>query len=177
MSAAGIPVFYAAFERDTAMQETIAHVKETGESRKVQICWGTFETKEPIQVLDLRRVPDKPGLFSIQRAKRPAIGFLRHFAEEIAKPIQIDGLEHIEYTPTQAVAEFFRHVHRTPAGDRVQGIIYPSAIADGTSCVLFFGAKHCCSLQDGWHKDSEHQLGLLPESIGSITFETKWVAM
>ncbi len=175
MSAAGIPVFYGAFERDTAVEETLEHVAAGGNARAVRVSWGMFETRDLMLVLDLRRVPDVPGLFSSQRAQRPPLGFLRTFASEVAKPIPIDGSEHIAYAPTQVVAEYFRHVYQTPAGERLDGIVYPSSVrGGGTSCVLFSSAESCCLLEEGWRGGQNHHLALDPQTIGSARFKVKW---
>jgi hypothetical protein len=174
MSAAGIPVFYGALEQDTAIEETRAHVAEGHPAGEIQVSWGSFETRDLMRVLDLGRVPDVPGLFSPDRTQRPALGFLHTFASEVAKPIPIDGSEHTSYAPTQVVAEYFRHAYRTPAGERLDGILYPSSVRDGgTSCVLFLGAENCCLLEGGWMGVQDHRLALDPASLGSSRFQAR----
>jgi hypothetical protein len=47
-----------------------------------------------------------PSLFDEQRRHlRAGLSFLHDFAADLAKPIEKDGREHIEYVPTQIVTE------------------------------------------------------------------------
>jgi hypothetical protein len=56
----------------------------------------------------------------------------------MAKPISRNGHEHIEYVPTQIVTEFFRHIYRTSADEKQDGIIYQSSREGGQdACVMF----------------------------------------
>ena len=175
MSPAGIPVFYGALDRDTAIAETLAHAGAGGTASKVRVSWGTFRTLDSMRVLDLTSLEPVPGFFSSGRGSREALSFLRTFASEVARPIPQDGREHIEYVPTQVVAEYFRHVYEGADGSRIDGILYPSSVREGgTSCVLFVGAENCCDFADWDGTDQPHRLGLDGASTGSSLFRVRW---
>jgi hypothetical protein len=82
-----------------------------------------------------------PSLFDDTQAhNRQEIGFLRDLAVDIAKPVARDDRVHIEYVPTQIVAEYFRTIARVD--DRpLDGIAWNSGVADGKSLVLFATPK------------------------------------
>jgi hypothetical protein len=176
MSAAGIPVFYGSLEKETAIEETLAHVSTGGGgTREVQVSWGSFWTTRAMRVLDLRRVPSISGLFGAGRHQRPTIRFLRTFAAEVGKPIPIGGQEHVEYAPTQVVAEFFRHANATPDGERLDGINYPSAVRDaGSSCVLFFSGDNCGLPGLQGRIGQRIEMTLDPASLGSVRCTSRW---
>ena len=72
-----------------------------------------------------------------------------------------DGLEHVDYVPTQVVTEWFRHVFQTEDGAHVDGVIYPSARFDGgVCCVLFLDAAACCDFRPGWQADPTKLIAL-----------------
>src|SRR5205823_8543873 len=102
---------------------------------------GTFEAGPGFQILDLADPPAIPSVFEAER--RHLIGplrFLHVFVEEVRKPIRRDQLEHVEYVPTQIVAEYFRHLYEQQTSQRVDGIAYRSAIVrGGPNVVLFIG--------------------------------------
>lgn len=168
MSPAGIPVFYGALDLDTAVAETLAHASAGGTTSRVRVSWGTFRTLDSMRLLDLTSMRPVPGFFSTERRNREALSFLGVFAKQVARPIPQDGREHIEYAPTQVVAEYFRHAYEGPDGSRIDGILYPSSVSEGgTSCVLFLGAEHCCDLEEWDGTDEPHRLGLDGTSTGS----------
>ncbi len=177
MSSAGIPVFYGALDLETAVQETLAHAGAGGSATQVRVCWGTFRTVTSFRLIDLTTLPPVPGFFSPSRANRETIGFLRSFAEDVAKPIPPDGREHSEYAPTQVVAEYFRHVYRSPAGLPADGILYPSSKTEGQAFVLFVGAEQCCDFKDWSGEDTPHKLVLMEEDIASAVYGVRWQAM
>jgi hypothetical protein len=122
-----IPVFYGALDIDTAVEETLAHAGAGGTKAQVKVCWGTFRTITPFTLVNFTSLPQIPGFFSAKRADREPLGFLHSFTSDVARPIPPDGREHSEYAPTQVVAEYFRHVYKTPDGRPVDGILYPSS--------------------------------------------------
>lgn len=138
MSAAGIPAFYGAFDKETAIAETTsaARVKQSATI-------GHFELLRDLNVVDFTKLPPSPSIFSPgTRSIRQGIAFLRSFLRDFTAPIAKDGREHIDYVPTQVVAEFLRFVHRGPKKQQIDGIIYESARKDGAhACVLFIGAE------------------------------------
>ncbi|MGH9893777.1 MAG: HEPN-associated N-terminal domain-containing protein, partial [bacterium] len=141
MSPAGICMFYGSFERDTALQEFLDPLKSSDGKR---ITTGLFRPSRSLRVLDLREIPPPPSYFDLERRDEYVVKtFLKGFVEDLAKPISKDGLEHIEYVPTQVVTEYFRRAYRD--GDqRIDGILYPSSRREGGSCcVLFFEHEQC----------------------------------
>lgn len=141
MSPAGIPMFYGALDSNTALQET----KGTASPNDDIATLATFVILHDIKVLDLTALPEIPSLFdSVNLPNRSDIRFLHAFVSDLAKPISRDGLEHIEYIPTQIVTEYFRRVFRNEAGDAIMGIVYPSSKkSGGRSCVLFIQQAEC----------------------------------
>ena len=134
MSPAGIPMFYACAEQETALKETAS-----GPGR---FAVGVFETLKQLSVLDLTEIPDIPGLFervpdSAEVDPRTALIFLHHVAGEISRPIDRGDRVHIQYVPTQVVTEYIRD--QLTWGNRpVNGISYLSSVHRGhVSYVLF----------------------------------------
>lgn len=147
MSPAGIPMFYGAFDKDTAVAETYDPTHDAGKCVTV----GAFRPARELPVLDLSELVGVPSIFdSGGRSRRPATRFISKFIRDMAEPIVRDGREHIEYVPTQVVTEYFRRVHHLLGHARVHGIIYRSSRCEGKCCVFFFEDEHCCDIRDGW---------------------------
>jgi len=140
MSAAGIPVFYGALDEETTRAEV-----ESANPGKPVITIGKFEILRPLRVLDLANPVDVPSIFDVSRRnERSGRAFLRAFTADISRPIERDDRIHVEYVPTQIVAEYFRHVFRDAHGRRLDGILYPTAKKrDGACCVLFLDRDDC----------------------------------
>lgn len=153
MSPAGIPMFYGTSDPATALAETY----DPSQGPLVKITIGKFETARNFPVLDLTCAPEVPSIFdSGEIDNRPGIIFLHHFITDLSNPIEKDGLEHIEYVPTQVVTEFFRHVYIHPTYGKVLGILYNSSQKPGGECcVLFFQSDQCCQIQPGWKEEKE----------------------
>lgn len=126
MNPAGISVFYGAYDLDTCIAELRPAVGDI-------VVGATFSLFRPIHVLDTTRfeAPIKPtSLFSKNHLVRvEQWKFMQRFKKEIAKPISPND-EHLDYIPTQAVAEYLLHHHefkrdRKPAN--IEGIIFQSA--------------------------------------------------
>jgi len=133
MSAAGIPVIYAAFNRKTVLRETA--------TQSGLLAVGTFRTLKPLRIVDLAKLPEVPGFFNEDKAHvREGIKFLWHFAKDISKPLQRDGRVHVDYVPTQAITEYIRFRFR-PGGKHVDGITYPSSRDPGSSCIALFATR------------------------------------
>ena len=147
MSPAGIVMFYGAYDAETARREVFDHGRWS--EGKTMITVGTFVANTPLRVVDLRKakMPPVPSIFDPQkRPSRSAIQFLRSFAKQMTEPIVKDGTEHVEYVPTQVVAEYFRRMFKDDKGNPVQGILYDSChfeSGDHTCCVLFLDAEQC----------------------------------
>jgi hypothetical protein len=130
MSPAGVSMFYGAEHESTALAE-IANGNE-------HFALGWFALARDLQLLDLRKTPDVPSLFDLERAAdRPFALFMREFIQDFRRPISRDGLEHIEYVPTQVVTEYFNTCVRHH-GRPIDGILYQTTkLEGGTSVVLF----------------------------------------
>lgn len=108
MSLAGIPMFYGAEDESTAFIE----IFDVGATSKATVTFASFETTRALRFLDLTDLPRIPSIFDeALYESRPPLIFLRHFQQDISKPVERDGREHYEYMPTQIVAEYFRHVY------------------------------------------------------------------
>ena len=136
MSPAGIPVFYGALDDTTAQVEV-----ESDDPTRACVTIGRFLTLKPLRVLDLGKWISIPSIFEERRRhERAPRKFLNEFIEDISEPIEKDGRIHVEYVPTQIVAEYFRHIFVDKDGKGLDGILYPSAHnQEGVCCVLFLG--------------------------------------
>ncbi|MER9262820.1 MULTISPECIES: RES family NAD+ phosphorylase [unclassified Mesorhizobium] len=134
MSPLGIVVFYASQESATALAEV---ADEAG-----TFAVGAFETLRDATILALTNLPPVPSMFweipdSMEYDPRPRRRFLQEVESDISRPIARDDKIHIEYVPTQIVAEFLRTV-TTIDGRQVDGVRYRSTRrAGGSSIVLF----------------------------------------
>jgi hypothetical protein len=141
MSPAGIPMFYGAFDVDTAKAETFEPAVHAGQTISI----GAFRAMRELRILDLADLPDIPSVFD--EDAHPLIHplrFLHAFARDLVQPIARDGREHIEYVPTQIVTEYFRRVFRASDGLPVDGLIYTSSRnKGGRACVLFCENDQC----------------------------------
>jgi hypothetical protein len=141
MSPNGIPMFYGARERDTALAETVAGGWPQGHA----VTLATFEASDGFNIVDLFEPPLIPSVFDAARRDLIApLRFLHRFVEEVRKPIRRDDREHIEYVPTQIVAEYFRDLYERETGERVDGIAYRSAVIDGGANVVLFAENADC---------------------------------
>jgi hypothetical protein len=166
MSPSGIPMFYGASSEEVAIAE-VSSERIAGRSISV----GKFVTSRAMLVIDLLDIPDTPDLFDlIHQRERDELRFLRAFTEDLRKPVEKDGEEHVEYVPTQIVTEYFRRIFRGIELEQVDGVIYRSSKAEvGVCCVLFVKSEACTDVTDGWESDSRFSLGLTPHSIRLIT--------
>jgi hypothetical protein len=141
MSPHGIPMFYGARERETALRET----SSGGRGIAWQLTLATFEVGSDFHVLDLAELADVPSVFDgARRHLIEPLRFLHVFVDEISKPIRRDEYEHLEYVPTQIVAEYLQHLYEHQTGEKVDAIGYRSAIAVGGSNVVLFIDNNDC---------------------------------
>ena len=140
MSPAGIPMFYGAFDRATAVAETVELPRHAGLVASI----GTFQPARNLLVLDLADLPGVPSVFDLERHSLiHTLRFLHAFADDISGPIARDGLEHIDYVPTQIVTEYFRRVFRMADGIALDGIVYRSSRNGERAIVIFCGNRDC----------------------------------
>jgi hypothetical protein len=146
MSAAGITAFYGAFDKDTAVAETV----RPAEAPLSAATLGHFKLLRDLHLIDFTKLPPVPSIFAVgSRTRRQGILFLRSFLRDFTAPIEKDGREHIDYVPTQVVAEYLRFIHRGRNEQRIDGILYRSARNEGAqACVLFAGPDEFCDKGD-----------------------------
>lgn len=162
MSPVGIPMFYAAFNEETAIKEIISHY---GDQSKI-ITIGKFKNSIDCKVLDLTSLPNIPSIFDQdRRSLREEIMFLTKFRETIERHVQ-DNKE-IDYIPTQVFTEYIRYIFRDADEKSLSGIIYPSVQhSNGKCCVLFVQNEDCCDVQDD--KEKNAKLKLILESTKRV---------
>ncbi|WP_416761911.1 HEPN-associated N-terminal domain-containing protein [Roseateles sp. So40a] len=132
MNPAGVPMLYLASTLATALTE----------ARAFEARVGQWVAARPLRVLDLRRLPDVPGIFSTaSRQGRLALRFLRSFSEDIMKPVARDDRAHLDYLPSQVVTEFMRDFKFEDGP--IDGIAYDSTIhPSGWNLALFAEPHH-----------------------------------
>ena len=140
MNPSGIRALYGAFDGETCAAELRPAVGET-------IILGRFDLLRPILVLDLtqfdRPTRDRDVFDENNNDQLARWQFMRRFMWEAARPY-LPGDEHLDYVPTQVVAEFLTHENCiTYEGESrpVEGVVFRSAQnAGGKNVVLFGGA-------------------------------------
>lgn len=138
MNPAGISVFYACCDIETAVAELRVPVAGCA-------VVGRFEILRPLRLLDLTKLeaiendlsPFHPDYFEVGSF----VQFLQGFHAEIRKPV-IPGRERLEYLPTQVVAEYLW----TRSEYAVDGIIFRSAqVSDDRENIVLF--PRSCSVE------------------------------
>jgi len=139
LNAAGMPVFYAAYDVDTCIAELRPAVGST-------VACAEFDLCEEICVLDttcFEGYAKSIDIFNEEQIRRfSQWTFLQVFMEEIAKPI-LPSDEHLDYIPTQAVAEFLntQPVARNDTNQaiKIDALIYNSSQRRGGKNIALFG--------------------------------------
>ena len=131
MSPAGISMFYASFDKNTAKGECV------GEDT-AGILVGTFRPKRQLRVIDLTAIPTKISFWMDYFQESI---FLREFNKQVTK--SIDPKEKsIEYIPTQVLIEYFRYMFKDSRKRPIDGVIYGSSKeAKNKNIVLFCDQK------------------------------------
>lgn len=131
MNAQGIPMFYVAFDEETACVEVASH------SPYDETVVGTFSLQQPLRILDLSMVPPPRSPFDDTNVDgNYRLAFFSEYVERITRPVILDGNHPVDYAPTQVLTEFFRWA----TAPRLDGIVFPSRVRDeGKNAVLFFG--------------------------------------
>jgi hypothetical protein len=140
MNPSGIPVFYGAFDIPTSLAELRPAVGET-------VLAAEFDLLRPIVVLDTTKFesPPKPlNVFAKTYNERLSLwGFMAEFMTEISLPC-LPNDEHLDYIPTQVVAEYlvYEHLVKVAGEERhIDGLIFRSAQnPEGKNIVLFGSA-------------------------------------
>jgi hypothetical protein len=159
-------MFYGAEDWHTAVLETTDRVRDAGKF----VTGGQFRSERNLQILDLVDLPDPPSYFDADyRASRLAIAFLRHFRDEVSKPIDRDDRAHVEYVPTQAFTEYVRFQMTGLENSPIHGIRYLSAKTGRANVVLFCGQDEC--VDEPFTPEVERWLVLEPKSRRSEAVE------
>ena len=169
MSPAGVSMLYTACDEATAIAET--YVRHDGQPAQASI--ATFTLTQELTVLDLTTLPPVPSIFDSDQENlyRAAIGFLHDFVDDLTKPVEKDGREHIEYVPSQIVTEYVRYRLAAKLGTRIHGIRYRSARRpQGIGCVLFYAYEDIIAGPFG--PVVEPPFALLPERTTTMAIET-----
>lgn len=139
LNPSGVSCFYGAFDLDTCVAELRPSVGSF-------IVGARFEITEAICVLDTTRFdakPKEPNLYAKGAMERAAQWrFMQTFMREIGQPI-LPVAEHLDYVPTQAVAEYLAQHHTFSfAGQErtIDAIIYASAQRPGGKNIALLGA-------------------------------------
>ena len=161
MSPAGVSMFYAALDSDTARAE----MEAGNPSIRDRLTRAVWKNTRDIGILDLTAVPESvPSMFSMPRSEREVLIFLQRFLEDVRMPVEHDGREHIDYVPTQIVTEFFRHGATDDDLQGLEGVVYPSAQHPGGRSIVIFVSKD--DLDPGRGNGKEDPLLVLdPHSI------------
>lgn len=126
MNPRGIPIFYGATDRETAAIEAYSGYRLA--------VVAEFQTLRDLEVIDLSWFPPLPTLYDeSQRQRRDRLQFLASFAWDVARPIDRDGNEELEYLPSQAITEYLRLALPSVVGTPVHGLMFRSSRAGRTS--------------------------------------------
>ena len=170
MNVSGIPAFYGSFDTETCAAELRPPV-----GGKVAI--ACFTLARPLCVLDMTRFRKRPkqlDLFAKDHVRRlTQWRFMQRFRREMSKPI-LKTDEHIDYVPTQAVAEYLNAVHQVRIGEEkrnIDAIIFNSAQRpEGRNIVVLGEAAFIEPLEGGSKKRSP--TGLVAPSLDLFLQET-----
>ena len=141
MNPIGIPVFYGATTKELCRLELTGSLGMNQD----RISYVKFKTLMDLNIVDFSSLKNIPSLFDNEFShQRNEIAFMREFIQEAAKSIKKDGTEHIEYIPTQIIAEYLRYISKSP---KIHGIKYKSSFSDIDSCIVIFCNAENCTAQ------------------------------
>jgi hypothetical protein len=134
MSPAGIPMFYASDDPETALAEI--------QSTQGVYSVGEFEFLREAVLLDLAGLPPDYGPFwrisdAVEFDPRWPLRFLHHVAVRIAEPIIGSNRVNIDYIPTQVMTEYVRY-RGISDEQQVDGIAWNSSVKPGGVSYVFF---------------------------------------
>ncbi len=152
MSPAGVTLFYASGDPQTAIAEIAGHGVEP------LAVIGKFTNTRELLILDLTATPSQISPFCVD-LRQPArmARFLSSFVHYITAPVIPDGRQHVEYAPTQLLTEYLRWVPQP----KLDGIALPSAQTGERTYVLFFGRSDCSTIGEPVAEDG---FGLMLDS-------------
>ncbi|MFE7229941.1 HEPN-associated N-terminal domain-containing protein [Streptomyces sp. NPDC057596] len=168
MSPAGIPMFYGAEDKDTAVRESLVRTSDT------HVSVAAFQGTQRFTLIDLtgRKIPSIPSEFDVDRfAERHGILFLRDFIKDLTAPIR-ESYEQIDYVPTQILTEYLLKVHQREHG-RVSGLMYTSAVTGKTCVVLDVPNKRCIDQDEQIERFADDKLHFKMDAASMTTFKIK----
>jgi len=135
MNPPGISYFYIALDEVTAVKEVI--------SQNTKYFVGNFSNKDNLNLIDFVNLPEPPSSFEPERYnERHCIYFLYQLKRDLVKPVSKDGMEHIDYIPTQVISEYFRYRYKDVDGKGIDGFIYPSVKNEGGINIVLFDSDN-----------------------------------
>jgi hypothetical protein len=133
MSPAGIAMFYAALDPETAVLEATQGCSDGS------VSVGAFYASRPLTVVDLTHLREPPSIFAADGDDRPQWLFLHQFTKSLrAKP----ELPELDYVPTQVVTEYFLKVFGE--GEYFDGLLYASDVEGGGRCMVLNVTNERC---------------------------------
>jgi hypothetical protein len=140
MSAAGISLFYGAFDTDTV-------AAELADDTRPYLMVGAFTPTRPLVLIDLTRLPEFVSPFAENAAQLDdELLFLGSFTADVSRAVTDPELVHVDYAPTQVVAEYLRYAFKPRATKvPVDGIVYRSSRCDGECVAVFADHSQCMS--------------------------------
>ena len=161
MSPAGVPMFYGAETRQTALAEV---AENSG-----RFAAGRFAVQRDAIVFDVRTAPPVPSLFDPEHARDRSVAMFMHsFIADFRAPIDRKRLPHIDYLPTQIITEYFRTMVLVDDAP-VDGIVYASTKDGGKAVVLF--AENEDVVDDDEEADGLHDPWLAMTDYEELTFD------
>ena len=171
MSPAGVALFYASGDPQTALAEIAGH----GVAPLAVV--GKFTNMRDLRILDLTGSPAPIPPFCLEQRQQARMGrFLASFVHYITSPVIPDDRVHVEYAPTQLLTEYLRWVPKP----KLDGIALPSAQTGKCTYVLFFGRSDCATTGDPIAEDYfgippvEPTLVLDPEAVTTYRVERQF---
>jgi hypothetical protein len=173
MSPAGVALFYASGDPQTALAEIAGHGVEP------LAVIGKFTNTRELRILDLTTAPKAISPFCLEKRDHARMGrFLSSFVSYITAPVIPDDRQHVEYAPTQLLTEYLRWVSEP----KLDGIALPSAQTKRRTYVLFFGRSDCATLgdpanedvSDPFDLDAEPVLVLDPEAVSTYLVQRQY---
>lgn len=138
MNPSGVTAFYGSFDLPTCLSELRPKVGDL-------VVAAQFTIRRPLCVLDTTRFVKPPrelNLFAKDHIRRLSQWrFMQTFMATIARPISPND-EHLDYVPTQAVAEYLNSEHLVWMGNdkrHIDAIIYTSAQRPPGKNIVFLG--------------------------------------
>ena len=137
MSPAGVSLFYASFNKSTAVDECYGEKTDA-------LLLGEFVTKKALNVLDLTKIPGPSFWMDCWQENQ----FLHSFNREITKKLDPKDTNLLQYIPTQVFTEFLRYMFVDGKGRKLDGMIYGSSKTREKDVVLFCNQRESKAFVD-----------------------------